>query len=49
MNKYIDTKELLNYDVESLVAYISILESEINFLTTLINRIEAEYKEKENK
>ena len=49
MNKYIDTKELLSYDVESLVEYISILESEINFLTTLINRIEAKYKEKENK
>ena len=44
MNKYIDTKELLSYDAESLVLIISSLESEINFLTTLINRIEAEHK-----
>ena len=49
MNKPIDTKELLNYDVESLVEYISTLESEINFLTTIINRIEAKYRETENK
>ena len=49
MNKSIDTKELLSYDVESLVEYISTLESEINFLTTIINRIEAKYRETENK
>ena len=49
MNKPIDTKELLSYDVESLVEYISTLESEINFLTTIINRIEAKYRETENK
>ena len=44
-----DVKEYFDYDVESLVEYISTLESEINFLTTIINRIEAKYKETENK
>lgn len=49
MFKHIDTKELLSYDAESLVEYISTLESEINFLAAVITRIEAKYKEKENK
>ena len=49
MIKHIDAKELLSYEAESLVEYVSALESEINYLAADISCIEAKYKEMENK